>query len=239
MLRHISIGPAALQTAPLIYLIGFFLLAEISRRRASHFEARDETLSNALTLSLIVGVLSARFAYVLLHWEAYRDNPGESLALNLQGMTLEAGLLASIAVTVIYTRWRGIQLRTLLDILAPGVGVFLTLVPLGFLANGDVIGQPSDVPWAIDLWSEDRHPVQLYAAFGGMATLAAWYWLPGPFAGSQMLVVAGGLAVTWLLVGFLLAEPALLANYRLVQVGGWGTLIACTFMWSLWQPESS
>lgn len=239
MLRHISIGPAALQTAPLIYLIAFFLLTELSRRRASHHDIREETISNALTLSLVLGVLSARLAYVRLHWTAYEDNLSESLALNLQGLSLEAGFLTGVLVLLGYTRWRGIGARTLLDVLAPGVAVFMTLVPLGFLANGDVIGQPSDIPWAIELWSEDRHPVQIYAFLGGLMTLAAWYRLPRPFSGSEMLVVAAGLALTWMLVGFLLAEPDLIANYRTVQVAAWGTLITAAFMWSLWQPEAS
>lgn len=239
MLRHISIGPAALQTAPLIYMIGFLLLAELARRRATQYNAREETISNALTLGLILGVFSARFGYVVLHWRAYQDNLGESLALNLQGMSLETGLMVGSMVVLGYTRWRGISLRTLLDILAPGIGALLTLIPLGFLANGDVIGQPTDIPWAIELWSEDRHPVQVYAFLGGLVTLGLWYVLPKPFAGSQMLVVGSGLALTWLLVGFLLAEPTLVANYRSVQIGGWFVLVASTFMWSLWQPESS
>ena len=239
MLRHIHIGPAAFQTAPVVFLIGFFLLSEISRRRATAHNTPQQPINNALTLALIIGLLMARFVYVVTHWTAYESRLQQSLALSIQGLTLEAGLVASLVVYLIYAYVKKVTISTALDILAPGIGAFMALMPLAFLANGDVIGQPTDLPWAIDLWNEMRHPVQLYATIGSALALLVWWKMPRPFAGAEMLAVIAGNALVWLLVGFLLAEPWLIVNYRGVQLLGWIALIIVAFIWGLRESATS
>lgn len=238
MLRHLTIGPASIQTAPLLYLIGFALLTEITRRVAAKRGLNDEAISNSLFVGLISGVIAARISFVVQHWAAYEDNLSEALSFSIQALDIYAGLLVCALIVAAYSYWRGVKLRPLLDSLAPGIGVLLLIVPLGFLAEGSVIGQPSDVPWHIDLWSEDRHPTQIYASIGSAFSLLLWWRWPPSFAGQEMLIITTGNALTWLAVGFLLAEPLLILNYRAVQLGAWFTLILSVFLWNLWEPES-
>ena len=238
MLRHISLGPASFQTAPLIFIISFMFFIEITRRVSHKNGLKEETVSNSLFFGMIGAIFGARIGYVVLHWAAYDDNLQEAFAPSLQALDFSIGLIVFALLVMSYNQLRGIPLRPFLDSAAPSMGVVLAIIPFAFLADGTVFGQPTDLPWRIELWSEYRHPTQIYAVAGSLITLGIWSRLPRYFVGQGLIIIVAGNAITWLLVGFLLAEPSLTLNYRTVQILAWLTLIVAAFLWGLWEPES-
>ena len=237
MLRHINIGPAALQTSLVVYLLAFYIAIEVTRRYAPKRNIDGNLAQNALTLSGIAGLLGARLSYALYNWSIYKGNLGDWFSITPQGLYMVGGIAFGIIVIFVYVGWRKVAIRRFLDALVPGIGILLLLVPLGFLADGSVIGKPSTLPWAIDLQQDTRHPTQVYAMIGsGLALVIWWKWIRHrSLEGESFLFILAGNAITWLFVGLLLAEPALvLRNYRLVQILSWAVIIAVTFLWSLW-----
>lgn len=243
MMRHFNLGPASFETALVLNLLAVFFLIEAARRQAVRRDVPQDTTQNALLAGFFSGILGSRIGYGLLHWQAYSDDWRGWVALGDQGLHLEIGLIVAAMVSTAYALWRKIPLRLWLDVVAPGVGVLMIVVSFAFLAEGSVIGQPSDIAWRIELWGESRHPTQLYAAIGAFLTMVYWWLSPKPFSGSGFVQIIGGNAIVWLLLGFLLAEPSLLLNYRLVQVLAWGALIGVVLLWNVWStpsiPESS
>lgn len=227
MYRHIHIGPATLQTSMLLYLFGFYLATEVIRRHTKRRDPNDNLFQSALFFGFLAGLLGARIVYALRHWVAYHDDLGAWFSITPQGLDTIGGLLIGTAIAILYSWRRGIDIDTFAEAVAPGVGLFMIIMPLAFLAEGTVIGQTTELPWAIDLWGEKRHPTQLYAALGALSTLMVWWRFP------SYLTIVGGNALTWLLVGLLLAEPTLiLDSYRLSQILAWIALVITTFVWS-------
>lgn len=236
-MRHISIGPASIQTSLLIYLAAFYIAVEITRRYASKRSIDGNLAQNALMLGGIAGLLGARATYALQNWSVYKGNLRDWFSITPQGLNVVGGVIVGSIVIFAYLRWRQVAIRPFLDTLAPAICISMILIPLGLLADESVIGNPSTLPWAIDLQLESRHPTQLYAMIGSGISLAVWWrWVQHrPLEGESFLFMLAGNGLTWLLVGLLLAEPVLvLGNYRMVQVIGWAVLIGTTFLWSIW-----
>jgi prolipoprotein diacylglyceryltransferase len=49
-----------------------------------------------------------------------------------------------------------------LDTLTPGLAALAICLGISSLASGATYGTPTDLPWAIYLWGEHRHPIQVY-----------------------------------------------------------------------------
>lgn len=239
MLRHIHIGPAVLQTALVLYLIGFSLALEAIRRSAPRHNLNSNRVQNITMLGFIMGLLAARITYALDHWAAYRDDWQAWVSFTPQGLNVIGGI-AGAALVMGLAVWRyQIPVRAFLDTLAPGMGIILVLIPLAFLAEGSIIGKPTSLPWAIDLWGQSRHPSQLYASLGGIVTLGAWWFYRPVMRGAGFLIICIGNAITWLVVGLLLAEPSLIFDqYRLVQIGAWLILITSVLLWNIWHDQT-
>lgn len=236
MLRHISLGPAVIQTSLVVYLIAFYASIEITRRYAPKRDIDGNVAQNAVMLDGIMGLLGARITYGFQHWSVYKNNLGDWFSITPQGLNVIGGIAVSILVAFAYAKRQGIATRAFADALAPSLGFIMLIIPLGFLANGSVIGKPSDLPWAIDLQLDMRHPTQIYGMIGSALTLAIWWkWVRHySIEGGSFLFVLFGNALVWLLNGLLLAEPALIIHYRLIQVIGWAILIVAAFTWSIW-----
>ncbi|NDJ85320.1 MAG: prolipoprotein diacylglyceryl transferase [Chloroflexi bacterium] len=235
MYRHLNIGPAVVETALILYLLGFYISGEVARRHAKRHGLDGNAVQNALIIGLLVGIIGARLAYIFQHWAIYREDLGGWISLTPQALAIPAGLLAGTAASLGYAYWRKLALRPFLESIAPGLGLFMVILGLALLARGGAFGQASDLPWAIDLWGETRHPTQLYASIGGALTLGAWWYWRLSLLGRGFAFIVAGNALTWLLVGLLLAEPELVLNtYRTLQVVAWAALVAATLGWAWW-----
>lgn len=239
MLRHFNIGPAAFETVMVVNLVAVFLMIEAARRQAKRQGVPQDTTQNALLAAFFGGLIGARIGYGLLHWSAYSDSLGGWISLSDQGLHVGTGVAVAVLIALGFGRWHTISIPVWLDVIAPGLAVLSILIPLGFLAEGSVIGQPTDVLWGIELWGETRHPTQLYAMIGALLTLVVWWWAPKPFAGSGFLQIVAGNGLVWLLVGLLLAEPSLLMNYRVPQVLAWAALVMVAVLWNVWSTPSA
>ncbi len=236
MYRTLHIGPAALQTAFVLYLLGFYLATEFATRNAKRHHTNGNTIQNAMLVGLVGGLVGARLVFAVLHWAAYQDDLSAWFSIRPQGLNVVGGVIVGSAVMLAFGRWRRVALRDFLEIITPGVGILMVVLPLAFLAEGSVFGKASELPWAIELWGLKRHPTQVYAAIGSAVTFGIWWRYRDRLDNHEFLVIVTGNALTWMLVGFLLAEPALaLESYRLVQVMAWAVLVVVAFAWNLSQ----
>lgn len=84
-----------------------------------------------------------------------------------EGLASHGGTLGLMLALWLYVRRTGIKLWTLLDNIAIVTPVTACFIRLGNLMNSEIIGKPTDVPWAFIFERIDdqaRHPGQLYEA---------------------------------------------------------------------------
>ncbi len=234
MLPILNLGPLAIQTPGLIFLIGVWLGLNRAEKaaRKSGFDA--DGIYNLTLWAFLVGILGARLSYAMQNLTAFIANPLDLFALSAQMLDLTGGVLVGILAAVIYGQRRGLPLWQTLDVLAPGLAVFLVFVGLMNLASGDAFGAAARLPWSLYLYGEWRHPTQVYQII--LAVVVFWLVNPGkrPLdlpAGVPFLFFTAASALSVIIVEAFRGDSLYLGgtSIRAAQVGAW--LILCLALW--------
>lgn len=193
------------------WVLGIFLSISIARY-IFKVEKRDQDQIDELTIFLIVGTLiGARLGHVLFYEPLhYWQHPIELLPVSLTpsfhftgfaGLASHGGGLGLIAAAFIFSRRKKIDFLWLLDRIAVVVPLCGAFIRLGNLMNSEMIGVPSNIPWAFvfaDVDDVPRHPAQLYEAiYCGLLFAFVFYlwrskhnqWESGTLSGLMVAVL--------------------------------------------------
>lgn len=154
-------------------LLGYQLVLRIFRKEGIPVAELDK-LTTYIALGAIIG---ARLGHVLFYDPVYYwNNPIELLPIRidpsfeftgLAGLASHGGIFGALLALYLYTRKYQRSYLWLLDRLTIGGAALGGFIRLGNLMNSEIIGIPSDQPWAFIFTRIDqipRHPAQLYEA---------------------------------------------------------------------------
>ena len=229
----IHLGPAAIQSSGLALLIGLWLGTLVAERECRRRGLDGELAWNAIAVLLVVTVVAARIAYVAQHPTAYSQDPLQVLAFSPSTLSLEFGGFVGVIAALAYIQRRKIPPARFLDALAPGGLVLLALAAIGQFLSGDAYGAPANLPWAIFLWGDWRHPVQLYDVLAAVSGLLL-VWAMRSRAPREGLAFL--LAVAWYSAARVFIEAfrgdvtVLPGGYRSIQVIAWIVLLGSLWM---------
>lgn len=253
MFPFLRLGPFLLQLPGLALLAGVWIGSSLAEKEAARLvRARSAAplqpavLYNLIFYGLIAGIVGARLAYAARYLSIYMANPVSLFALAPATLDANAGLVIGGGVALLYGRRRKISLRPTLDALAPGLAAFLVALGVAHLASGDAFGAPAywpgstALPWAIYLWSDYRHPSQIYEILAALAIFwVAWKRPLGPPGdGVNFLsVVALSAAARVFLEAFRGDSLIWPGGFRAAQVIGLFVLAASLWLMRTWaQP---
>src|SRR5690606_20904490 len=98
----------------------------------------------------------------------YAANPAEIVALWDGGMAYHGGMLGLMVAVMAFTRHKGGNLLSSLDLIAAVGTIGLFLGRIANFINAELYGAPTDLPWGVvfptDPLGVPRHPSQLYEA---------------------------------------------------------------------------
>ncbi|MEZ4850623.1 MAG: prolipoprotein diacylglyceryl transferase [Bacteroidia bacterium] len=179
-----TIGSFSLRWYGLLFSTGF-LIGYLVTQRVFRQEKADESLLDILLLLLVAGTLiGARLGHVFFYqWGYYSQHPLEILMIWKGGLASHGGAVGLIVIFWIYARYfsKSPMLWTT-DRLVMSIMLTAGLIRTGNLMNSEIIGLPTDLPWAFVFTVRDmipRHPAQLYEAliyFAIAALLFFLYW---------------------------------------------------------------
>ncbi len=130
-------------------VIGFLAAVTVIRRLSRDITPDPEMITNASLYALIAGVVGARLFYVIHYKEKFAGDWLSVFAIWQGGLELLGGVIAAIAVIILYIRRHKLPARQYLDILAIGLMLALVFGRIGCLLNGCCFGKPADLPWAV------------------------------------------------------------------------------------------
>ncbi|MCC7165573.1 MAG: prolipoprotein diacylglyceryl transferase [Anaerolineae bacterium] len=196
MLPVLRLGPFTIPVAPLTWLAAFFVLQEVGDRAAKRLKLPDGVFSGALLWTLGIGAVAARLGYAARYLEAYLADPLQIITLNFGTLDLVTGAILGAAAGIAYLQRKKVSLPLFADALAPALAIALVVTSFGNLLTGDAFGVPApNLPWAIFLWGEMRHPVQVYELVIYLAIFwFVWTRAPRPFEGAHFLITIALLA---------------------------------------------
>jgi phosphatidylglycerol:prolipoprotein diacylglycerol transferase len=178
MLPVIQLGSLALQVPGLVNLIGLWTGLSLAERRAPRYGIDPVDLYNLSLVALVAGVIGARFTYLALYPAAFAASPASLISLNPGLLDPAGGLGAATLAGLVYAQRKGLPGWPLLDALTPLLAVLMVATGLANLASGDAFGAPTDLPWAIFLWGDRRHPSQVYDILAALLILVLIFCLP-------------------------------------------------------------
>ena len=173
-----SIGPFAIRWYALAYvtgLLGGWFYAKRLAARADLWTPQPQPkpidIDDMIVWVALGVVLGGRIGYVLFYnLGTYLAQPLEIFAVWRGGMSFHGGLLGAALAIVLFSRRRGLNPLTMLDLASTVAPIGLFFGRVANFINGELWGRVAlDLPFAVvfpHAGSLPRHPSQLYEAFG-------------------------------------------------------------------------
>jgi len=164
----LHLGPLQLRWYGMFFVGSFFIGMGLTKWIFEREGYATDKLDNLLMFALLGTIVGARLMHCFAYEPAYYlAHPLEVLKVWKGGLASHGGMLGMIVILYIYARQNHMSYMWLLSRLAiPGMIVAIS-VRLGNFFNSEILGLPSDQPWAVIFSRIDmvpRHPVQLYEA---------------------------------------------------------------------------
>lgn len=178
----ISLGPLTVRwygvLFALTFIVGYQIFIWIYR-----LEKRPEKEISELVWYMIIGtVVGARLGHCLFYNPAfYFQNPFEIIAVWRGGLASHGAAVGILSALYFYIKKiKNAKYLWVLDrvVITAALGGFF--IRMGNLFNSEIIGLPTDLPWAFVFAKVDsipRHPAQLYEALGYLATFFVLFFI--------------------------------------------------------------
>ena len=132
-------------------------------------EGRPVSDVDTLTIyAVIATIVGARLGHVLFYDPVhYFQNPHKIIMIWEGGLASHGGVIGILTAIYLFARKTNVNYLWALDRISIVASFTFCMIRLGNLMNSEMIGLPTDVPWAFIFASKDnipRHPAQLYEA---------------------------------------------------------------------------
>ncbi len=179
-----EIGNLSVRWYGLAFAIGFAVGLYIFQKMFDHEKVNKTWVDKAFIYVVIGTVLGARFGHVFFYEPAYYlDNPGEIIKIWHGGLASHGAAIGIfIAGWIFSKRVSKKPVLWILDRIVVATAFAGCMIRLGNLMNHEIIGIPSNLPWAFVFTRVDdipRHPAQLYESISYLiifALLMHFYW---------------------------------------------------------------
>ena len=176
----------------LLWIIGLafaYLIVQHQYRDRKIDEKKFEPLFFYCFFGILIG---ARLGHCIFYdWAYYQDHFVEMILPIKQtaagwkmtgytGLASHGGTLGLIIALWMYCRKTKMHYMDVLDMIAVATPITACCIRLANLMNSEIIGKPTDVPWAFIFEREDmlpRHPAQLYEAIAYFIFFLGMVWL--------------------------------------------------------------
>ena len=183
----IHLGPFSLRFYGLAYAVAFLVGGWVATRHLARRGVPSSVSQNIAFWAIVFGLIGARLYYdVQSDWWWYLTHPLHILAFWEGGMAFFGAIFAAVVVLLVMSRRHGILYLDLLDAGVLFAAVGQPIGRLGNFMNGEILGPPSNLPWAVRYTNPDSmaphlgvayQPANLYEALGTLCILAILLYL--------------------------------------------------------------
>ncbi len=161
-----------IRTYALCLLAGMIVAALLTGRRLTKRGAEPGVIIDIALFAIVFGVIGARIWHVATHPADYFFVPGrdlwqtiyEAVAFWNGGIAIFGSLVGGAFGIWLASRYTGLRFLSIADALAPGLLLAQGIGRLGNYFNHELFGQPTDLPWGLQIEaSNPAFPVGLPA----------------------------------------------------------------------------
>ena len=190
------LGPLAIRWYSTCWLVGL-LLSYFTVKYLYKKQGLPDEKFEPLFLYCFIGILvGARLGHCLFYEPDYFLSSGSHIIEMLlpirqdiygswhftgyEGLASHGGTIGIILALLLYSKNLKVKMWTVLDTISISVPITAGFIRMGNLMNSEIIGKPTDVPWAFIFERVDmlpRHPGQLYEAIAYFCFFfVLWYF---------------------------------------------------------------
>ena len=193
-ISNIQIGPLTIHFYALCLITGIIAAWIIGLRRWRARGGRTESFETVLIWTIPLGIAGARFYHVLTHLGDYFGpgiNPWSVFFIWEGGIAIYGAVGFGALACWWASRRQQISFPALADSLAPGIAVGQALGRIGNWFNQELYGQPTDLPWGLEIDPAHRapgfeqyetfHPTFAYEAIWNLSVAGVTLWADRKF----------------------------------------------------------
>ena len=181
----LDFGSIKLYTYGLFLALGFMAAVWFSKRNAKFYNTADQVISDLFLVILLSAICGARFLYVLINFDFFRNNPLEIFKIWNGGLVFFGGFIAAVGACLILLKFKKLPIAKTADIIAPGIALGHSIGRFGCLFAGCCYGRTCDLPFAIKFTNPDGlaplnvylHPTQIYMVISNFLLFLILMWL--------------------------------------------------------------
>lgn len=170
------IGPIAVRWYGLLFASAFFFGYLIMQQIFKREGLKQEVLDSLTMYVFIATVVGARLGHCLFYEPAYYlSHPLEILFVWHGGLASHGAAIAIVIGLWLFSRKHKKSFLWIFDRVVITVALGGMFIRLGNLANSEIYGHPTNLPWAFIFERENmipRHPTQIYEALSYFALFA-------------------------------------------------------------------
>lgn len=175
-----SLGPIEVRWYSLLWCIGLFAVYQLMHYLFKEQKLGEDKFEPMFVYCFLGILIGARLGHCLFYEpEYFLSHPvemflpirkfadGEWHFTGYEGLASHGGTLGLMLAIILYCRKVKLNMMHVLDNVAIVTPICACAIRLGNLMNSEIIGRPTDVPWAFIFQRVDmqpRHPGQLYEA---------------------------------------------------------------------------
>lgn len=171
-------------------MLGYFVIKRMFKKES----VPEENLDKLVLYMVIATIVGARLGHVFFYgpyWgpDGYFSNPISIFKVWEGGLASHGGAIAILIALYMYSKQVSKKpMMWILDRIGAPIAIAGCFIRLGNLANSEIVGDPTNVPWAFSFtnyWNSDingfdatpRHPAQLYEAISYVLIFAILMYL--------------------------------------------------------------
>ena len=175
------IGPVQIRFYGIAYVVAFIAGTALATRHLERKGITRQVSTDIAFWAIVFGLIGARLYYVVQSgWYWYLTHPLHIFAIWEGGMAFFGAIFAALIVLIVMARRHHINFWDVLDAGVLFAAVGQPIGRLGNVMNGEILGPPSNLPWAIRYTNPASmaphlgvayQPANLYEALGTLLIL--------------------------------------------------------------------
>jgi len=164
----IQMGSIKIHWYGILFISSFFIGLEILKWIYKRENRKVEVLENLVFYIFIGAIIGARLVHCYFYQPSYYlEHPFEVLAVWKGGLASHGGMIGVLITLLFFVKYHKESYLWLLARFTIVGALTAAAIRIGNFINSEIIGLPTELPWAIVFQRIDtipRHPVQLYEA---------------------------------------------------------------------------
>ena len=162
--------------------IGVIVASILAERRWKRWGHDPRDFQNIVVVVVICGVIGARLYHVATDYEKFEGDWLRVLEIWKGGLSIWGVVIGGMIGVIVMCRIKGYDTLGLMDAITPGLLIAQTIGRFGNWFNQELFGEPTDLPWGLEIDRENRprgfeneptfHPTFLYESLYCLVLLA-------------------------------------------------------------------